>query len=793
MAKANVAILLVSRHFLTSNFILEEEVPRLMERREKEGVRIFPIIAKPCAWKQVKWLSCMNLRPKDGKPLSGGNEHQIDTDLAAIAEEVAAIIKRVPEDSSDKSHAPLPPEKISLARLPSTSSALFGRQKELEALDAAWADHKTNIVTLVAWGGVGKTSLVNAWLNRMRDNHFGGAEHVFGWSFYSQGASEDKQVSSDLFVSSALKWFGDPEPDVGSPWEKGERLADFIKKKKTLLILDGLEPLQNPLGERGGRIKDPGLKSLLRELANHNPGLCVITTRLEVDDIKDFIGNSAQNIPLDHLSPDAGMQLLKHLGVKGTSEELKQASSEFGYHALALTLLGSYLNVVYGGDVRKRDRIARLTDDEEHGGHAKRVMESYEEWFKGKPELNILYILGVFGRPAEGGAIKALMTKPFIKGLTSNFKKLSSKNWQFGLNRLRKVELLSNKNGESDKMDCHPLMREYFGEKLKDINPDAWKEAHSRLYEYYKNQAEEYPDTIEGMSHLYQAVAHGCEAGRHQEALNEVYMHRIQRGNEYFNHKKLGAYGADLAILSGFFDTLWNKPVAGLTDPSKAVILAIAGFNLQALGRLVESAQPMQAGLDAAIVQENWENAARGARNLNELHLTLGNVASALDYAKKSGEYTDRSADAFLRIGKGTTLGDTLHQAGRISEAEDAFIEAEELLKEYQPNYQYLYSFAGFEYCNLLLSQGKNREVLRRAAQTLEYVKTRDWLLDIALDHLSLGRAHLLQTLKDGSNDFSQATEHLNKAVEGLRQAGTQNHLPRGLLARAELHPCVIG
>lgn len=81
----------------------------------------------------------------------------------------------------------------------------------------------------MAWGGVGKTSLVNAWLNRMRDNHFCGAEHVFGWSFYSQGASEDKQVSSDLFVSSALKWFGDPEPDVGSPWEKGERLADFIK------------------------------------------------------------------------------------------------------------------------------------------------------------------------------------------------------------------------------------------------------------------------------------------------------------------------------------------------------------------------------------------------------------------------------------------------------------------------------------------------------------------------------------------------------------------------------------
>jgi len=151
MEKASVAILLVSAYFITSKFIRETEVPTFLKRRDEEGVRIFPIIVKPCPWKQVKWLSRMNLRPTDGRALSGGSEHQIDTDLTAIAEEVAAIIKRVPEDSSDKGHAHLAPEKISLAKLPSTSSLLIGRQKELEALDAAWDDHKTNIVTLVAW------------------------------------------------------------------------------------------------------------------------------------------------------------------------------------------------------------------------------------------------------------------------------------------------------------------------------------------------------------------------------------------------------------------------------------------------------------------------------------------------------------------------------------------------------------------------------------------------------------------------------------------------------------------
>jgi tetratricopeptide (TPR) repeat protein len=715
MAKASVAILLVSRHFLTSKFILGTEVPSFLKRRDEEGMRIFPIIAEPCAWNQVKWLSRMNLRPKDGKPLSGGNKHQIDTDLTAIAEEVSAIIKRVPEDSSDKGHAHLAPEKISLARLPSTSSALFGRQKELEALDVAWSNPKTNIVTLVAWGGVGKTALVNAWLNRMRDNHFGGAERVFGWSFYSQGASEDKQVSADLFIASALKWFGDPKPDEGSPWEKSERLADFIKKQKTLFILDGVEPLQNPPGEGGGRIKDPGLQYLLRELANHNLGLCVITTRLEVDDIKDFIGNSVHNITLDYLSPDAGIELLEHLGVNGTPEELKQASSEFGYHALALTLLGSYLTVVYGGDVRKRDRIARLTDEEEHGGHAKRVMESYEEWFKGKPELNILNIMGIFGRPAESGAIKALMTKQVINGLTSDFKKLSPKNWRFALNRLRKVELLSNEDTfGSDKLDCHPLIREHFGEKLKKNNPDAWKEAHSRLYEYYKDTAKEWPETIEEMAPLYQAVAHGCEAGRYQEAFNEVYWHRIKRGSEHFSWNKLGTFGADLAALSGFFDPPWNQPLAGFTEAEKAFILSEAGSALRAQGRLGEASLSMLAGLDARIALEAWKSAATVANNLSELHLIMGKVAKALDYAKKSVEYADRSGDPFERMSDKTNLADVLHQAGRQSEAEAAFIESEGMQKESQLEYLYLYSLRGFQYCDLLLSRGKYQMVLGR-------------------------------------------------------------------------------
>ncbi len=135
------------------------------------------------------------------------------------------------------------------------------------------------------------------------------------------------------------------------------------------------------------------------------------------------------------------------------------------------------------------------------------------------------------------------------------------------------------------------------------------------------------------------------------------------------------------------------------------------------------------------------------------------------------------------------TLAYALHQFGRIAEAETLFGEAEAMQKEMQSEYPLLYSFQGFRYCDLLLGQGKYQDVQDRATQTLEWAEQAGFgMLTLALDHLSLGRAHLTEAQQEGRGDFSKATEHLDQAVDGLRQAGQQQEIPRGLLARAALH-----
>jgi serine/threonine protein kinase len=136
------------------------------------------------------------------------------------------------------------PESISIARLPVTGSDLFGREEDIAFLDDAWANPDVNVVTIVAWAGVGKSTLVNHWLRRMAAEHYRSAELVYGWSFYRQGTSGDTS-SADEFLDAALTWFGDSDPRTGTAWEKGERLAKLIAHRRTLLVLDGLEPLSS--------------------------------------------------------------------------------------------------------------------------------------------------------------------------------------------------------------------------------------------------------------------------------------------------------------------------------------------------------------------------------------------------------------------------------------------------------------------------------------------------------------------------------------------------------------------
>ena len=529
--------------------------------------------------------------------------------------------------------------------------------------------------------------------------------------------------------------------------------------------------------------------------------LVVLASRLPVKDIARWQDGAAPVLEVDALSETAGSALLRDNGVWGTDRELAAAARDFGGHPLALGLLASFLTETQKGDVRRRDHVRAFLADPENPrhDHARRVMESYEkEWLAGQPVAHaIMHMVGLFDRPASGVCLRALRDAPAVDGLTDAIVKLDGAAWDRAVARLREVRLLAPPDPAApDALDAHPLVREWFGERLKATNEAAWNAAHGRLYEHLRDTTQEgKTPTLEDLAPLYQAIAHGCRAGRHQEALDSIYADRICRRQSdgriaFYTRNILGAFGSDLAAISWFCTDSYAMPVAVLTPPDQSWVLGEAASLLRAQGRLTEARPAVRAGLQMLEDAQSWDNAAITASNLSESELLAGEVAAAVATAERSVIHGDRGGDEHIMMGTRTYHANALHTAGRREDAASVFADAERRQKDYP----LLYSTPGSRYCDLLLARGDHAAARDRATKTIAIARRNNWLLDIALDTLTLGRAHFGLTLATigaqqpavaARNDAPIAHARIDDAIDALRVSGQSDELPRGLLARA--------
>ena len=804
----DVFLILVSRYSLASNFIKTEEVPRVVARPSNE-VQLCPLVVTPYYSKPLEWLDRPNRRPPDGKALSELADPARDREMAEIAKQIDEIVTeaasrrgivKTPTPSRTRPLTFTFPSIVDFGRLPETPyKALVGRDDELKRLDDAWNDDKTNIMSLIARGGAGKTSLVVEWLRRVREDGYRGADAVLGWSFFSQGTKEHA-ASGEGFIDWALGKLK-VKVDTTSATVKGERLAEELSRRHVLMVLDGLEPLQfGPEGQQGA-FKDQGLRSFLRGLAMKpaTQSLVVLTSQVAVADLKKWTQSTAPVIDLIRLSDEAGAALLMDRGVKGTDDDLQATTHEFAGHGLALSLLAGYLSQLYGGDVKERLRIRAVKEDDNGDDQAIRVLEAlYRDWLSSDSILTeIMFVVGLFDRPASADCVAALRRKPFIDGLNDALVWLDDEYWSEAVAKLRAARLLDPEDATApDALDVHPLVREWFGERLKATNEKAWREAHGRLYEHLRDSTEEGDTpTLGDFAPLYQAIGHGCRARRYQEAMNEVYVERICRFRgdgrlEFYSRDKLGAFGSELAALSWFFDKLYDVPAGALNKTEQSWLLGEAAFLLRVQGRFAEALAGMRAALTLDVNAEDWQNAAVTAANLGASELLVGSIAAAVAMAETAVACADRSGDEFEKVARRTDLADALQAAGRCAEAEALFADAEQRQRQRDSHHSLLYSMQGYEYCDLLIGKGCWALACHRATETLNCFERDYPLLSKALDKLTIGRASLGLVLVVGSDRVPRrgsqtARSHLDQAVDGLRGAGTTDQTPRGLLARA--------
>jgi tetratricopeptide (TPR) repeat protein len=733
-------------------------------------------------------------------------------------------------------------------------SELIGREEQVRLLDTAWQRVVNNepgrpqVLVFHALGGEGKTGLVARWAVDLATQGRAGSRPIVAWSFYNQGTGQGTAAHSNAFLIAALRQLGD-EATAAAPTDdrtKAERLTELLRSTGALLVLDGVEPLQYAPGpSMQAGLKDDALKDLLVGLAIRHSGLCVVTTRYPISDLDHSAKTTAPQIKLPALSPLASVQLLRVMRqgegeaqrrLFGTDVEFSELAEWSGGHALTLILVGGLLLLAHEGELQMRDQVTLHAADEAEElakkptrrGHAWRVMDAYVRWFEeegiaGRRALVVLHLLGLFDRPAPIGCITAVLGCEGLDGFTAPMLGAGPSMLNIVCNRLHSIGLVrclrDNAPGKPlVAIDAHPLVREYFADKLR-RRETVWAAAHGSLFEYLRSSVR--PRSIKDITSLdplYQAIGHGCQAGLHQAAFDDVFVKLIARGNQNMSTSRFGAVNNDIAALSCFFAQPWKVISHSLRPDSRAKIASLAAFRLRSASRFKEARPLMKKALRYYASISSWSSAANEAGNFSVLCMHEGKLTESEELGRKAVEFARRNAaevrkrerqDARVRSRRGrpvmskdeadaqtlianrlATLGDPLVQMGppRRAEALRVFKAAEAIQARVHRDRELLHSTKGYRYLELLLDMGKVKEVLERAQRVEAWTVGDYQLLDQGQLALVRARACLLSSRKTKAPaDLQQARAWIGKALNVLRKANFQESVVYSLLIQAEL------
>jgi PAS domain S-box-containing protein len=620
----------------------------------------------------------------------------------------AGVIQESPSPSGGRRGEGRDRPRLSLGRIPvppDPASMLVEREQYLRLLDEAWQSD-THIVQMWADGGVGKSTIVWQWMERLKAKGYPGINQALDWYFFSQG-QHDHATDSQKFLDEAVRHFGSDRLALDGMHrtaadQVGRAVAEIFCQVGGLMVLDGVEPLQFGPFDFDGRVRDAGLDGLLQHLRTAQPPsqtgqnrLLIITSRWQIPELK---GAGIQTRKVEMLSEEEGADLLQrfrsgeeplgkglffappcgHADVEREREEFKAVAREYGGHVLALRLLASYLLQLCDGNVGERRHIPPVPDlgQDSPDRHARRVMRSYDRLFTqdtsnpvSKACRQVLCMGGLFDRPANRKLLKVVRGDEPIPGLTDE---LTDQLFELAVVKLRALGLLSGVRAHDQTLvESHPLIRSHFAQVLRDENPSAWCKAHMRLYDYLRAQPEDpKPNTVAEMEPLFQGIVHACKAGHHGQALHEVYQPRIMRGDEFYAAHQLGAFGPLLSVLLNFFESGdRERPVRGLSRPDQLYVLIQAALFLAMTKGFAAPEVERRYKLARDLVHQDGKIAEFFSvlRGLWRYHQVAAAFSQAHVLAEELGKLAEKERDPTLLLEANFALGGTLFYLGNFT------------------------------------------------------------------------------------------------------------------------------
>ncbi|MDV5143677.1 BTAD domain-containing putative transcriptional regulator [Streptomyces sp. SBC-4] len=176
-------------------------------------------------------------------------------------------------------------------RLPARLTSFIGRDGELGALAAGWAERR--LVTLTGPGGVGKTRLAL----EAAETFDGGPVHVAELASVREESSVAEAVIGALGARETQLWNGPAVAEAGGPKESLAHLVEYCAGRRMLLVLDNCEHVIAAAAE------------LAQTLLTRCPGVTVLATSREPLGVPGEVLS-----PLGPLPVDMALRLLDERG-----------------------------------------------------------------------------------------------------------------------------------------------------------------------------------------------------------------------------------------------------------------------------------------------------------------------------------------------------------------------------------------------------------------------------------------------------------------------------------------------
>lgn len=710
------------------------------------------------------------------RELTGIEYEALSKELQATREQIIRAVKSLEEtllhsvqQPSDRRRAAFP-FPTSLHNQTPPEPNFVGRTHMLKTLTQWWHNPEVQVGALIGWGGTGKSALARKWFDSREENDIK-SDGIFWWGFY-------RNPYLDRFLDSLLNYLSQGRTDISQlkgTYAKVEKIEEFVLEGAHLIVLDGLEEMQK--GETAnefGCMAHWELSELLKYFADaKDKGLCLITTRYPLTDIKNYEGSSYQTLEVERLSQEDARALFAKTSVRGTQEEIDAVTEEYKGHALSLTLLANYLAQDFGGDIKKAQEIPKFYLDSEAGGKAHRILLWYEKQLT-EEQCSFMKIFSLFRREITEEDFEHVFRTKMDTNMNSALVDMRPFSFHRLVDNLQDRRLISKSSGNT--YTTHPLIKNYF-EFIFDT--EDRKLCHRRIYQYMDEHAKEHPETLEEMQPLFEQIYHGCQANMYQEAF-DLYWQNVQRKEEYFLIYKLGAWDTCLNITKNFFEqgNLQADPLIP-NARTKAELISTAGLSIKMLGRLKEPEALYNRAIELNISQKDWRNASIDYLNITLLQMLTGQLKERKETTRKVIRLTRKANEIEYECYSTAYFAHTLFLLGETKKAIFWFEEANKLQRRYDPLVKYLYSIRGVLYADFIFALGKIEQALEVTQGNLKISKRRNLVNDINLCYRSL--ASIFRHLQE----LEEAEKYATNAISGAKRTGRPDIEVEALLALA--------